>query len=473
LKIGSFPAEPSAVARYGFALASSAVAAAITSSYPPLFVIPFALNFVAVTVSAWYGGYLSGIVATVCSALLVDFFVLPPRYTFVPSKASLVQVCTVSLVSLFICLIARQREPNEEGLRSSERKFRGLVEGIHEGFGSFDLDWKFTYINAQGAAMTGHVPEQLIGQNAWEPFPEIVRKKFETAMNAALVEQKVIRAREYYPPLNKWFELAAYPASEGVCVLFQDITEKVEAEEGLRTADRLAIAGRLAATVSHEVNNPLEAIGNLLYLAEMESSLEKSREYISEAGKQLYRASQITKQTLNFDLAWSEAKEVQVSGVVREAIGVFSARLANRDIQLQQEIDETVCIVIAPGELTQVMANLIANAADASPRGGRVVVEVRREPDSAMIRVSDEGPGVAPDIVHKIFDAFFTTKRGHGTGLGLWICKNTVQRHGGSIWVENHPEHKGATFVLRFPLPEHLQQQRPSPGADDPTVSIS
>jgi PAS domain S-box-containing protein len=434
---------------------SSAAAVAVTASNPVLQGVPFALNFVAVSASAWFGGFRAGILATLVSAFLVDYWILPPRHTFVLGKASAAQIFVVSAVALFICLIARQREQKEQSLAKSEQLFRGLVEGISEGFESFDSDWNYTYINTHGASLSGHTPEQLVGKNVWQVFPEAKGTAFERVLKSAALQRTFGRVTEYYAPLEKWIEVTAYPIQGGVAAIFQDVSDKIKAEERLRTADRLAIAGRLAATVSHEINNPLEAIGNLLFLAEHDPSAKKVKEYIRDAAAQLLRASQISKQMLSFHRAANEANEVALSSAVRDAMRMFEGRYEGRGIRMRQELDDSVRILIARGELVQVVLNLLSNALDAAPAGSEVLVEVTHDSGSAFLKVTDQGNGVAPEHQTKVFDAFFTTKKDYGTGLGLWVCKNIAERYKGKISVHNRPEKRGAVFTVEFPLAVH------------------
>jgi PAS domain S-box-containing protein len=557
---------------------------AVTSVTPTLYAIPFALSFLAVAATAWYGGFYPGIVCTAASLLLVHGFVFPPRFTFRPTPEQFIQSAVLAGVALFICAIARQREekdirlervetffettlhsigdalvatdergnvvflngvaeeltgwslpeatgmPLREVLRlsnsqtgeavadpvakvievgavvglanhtaltsrsgtqvqiedsaapirnraggllgvvmvfrditekyelekrraASEQLFRGLVESIAEGFESFDENWNFTYINHHGAALTGNTPDELIGRNHWKAFPESVGTRFEAAMRTAAAEKKVARATDFYPPLKKWFELTAYPNQHGVSVLFQDVTDRVTAEQRLRIADRLATAGRLAATVSHEINNPLAAVGNLLYLSRTAESLETARQYASEAERQLYRASHIAKQTLTFYRGSSERGNALLSAAVHDALALFSSKIEGRGITLREHVEADGVVQVSEGELVQVVANLISNALDAAPLNSEISVSSTRIGSSLVLRVTDQGSGIPADAHHNIFEPFFTTKQDVGTGLGLWVTKNIVEKHGGTVQFANlDGGSTGAVFSVTLPL---------------------
>ena len=445
----SEPRFPRAAVRYGLAISSAVLAALITDRVPALHGIPFCLNFVAVALTAFLTGSKEGVVCTATSLSMIVPMVLVQN---AEQKAGLaifqsIMLCTAALV---MCGIARQRELSDVRKSESERTERDLLDGIAEGFASFDEKWRSTYINVQGAEMTGHKPEQLIGKSQWEVFPSTVGTELEKTLRAARTEQRVARTTYYYTPLEKWFRSTAYPSAKGVSVLFQDVTDEVEMQDRLRMADRLSTAGRMAAAISHEINNPLEALANLLYLARTIRDWDQHDRLIQEAERQLDRAAQTAKQVLTFHRLPTERTLVDLSRVVQDAAELINTRLRDADVQLKVRASGQTQVVASPGELVQVVANLLSNAIDVSPRGGSIWVDVHHDHANLVLEVRDSGSGVPPQLITKIFQPFFTTKKGTGTGLGLWVSKNIVEKHGGTLSVSNSRA-GGAVFKVELP----------------------
>jgi PAS domain S-box-containing protein len=234
--------------------------------------------------------------------------------------------------------------------------------------------------------------------------------------------------------------------------LIIDITESRLAEQALRRAEKLAAAGRLAATIAHEVNNPLEALVNAIYLAQHTKDSEEAADYLRLADSELRRMTYIVRQTLGF---YRESTLPQPTGLlqlVSEVMDLYRSRGQSKGVTLRasgQTAEEISAIVIA-GEIKQVLANLIANAIDATPSGGVVEISVLRDEDYVEIAVSDTGCGISKTNRKHLFEPFFTTKPDVGTGLGLWVSKGIVKKHGGSIVVDDTGE-EGATFRVRLP----------------------
>lgn len=234
--------------------------------------------------------------------------------------------------------------------------------------------------------------------------------------------------------------------------LIIDVTESRMAEQALRRAEKLAAAGRLAATVAHEVNNPLEALVNAIYLAQHAKGLEEAADHLRLADSELRRITHIVRQTLGF---YRESTLPQPTGLlqlVSEVLDLYRTRSLSRGLTLRtcgQTGDEVFVKVIA-GEIKQVLANLIANAIDATPAGGIVETAVVRSDDYVEIVVSDTGCGISEVNRKHLFEPFFTTKADVGTGLGLWVSKGIVEKHGGSILVDDTKEQGGTTFRVRL-----------------------
>ncbi len=238
-----------------------------------------------------------------------------------------------------------------------------------------------------------------------------------------------------------------------VAGLIIDVTDSRLAEQALRRAEKLAAAGRLAATVAHEVNNPLASLVNLIYLAQQTEGVPaEAYRHLELADAELRRIAQIVRQTLGFYRESTVPRSTGMIALVCEVLELYQSRAASRGITLEppQPQAEIFAHVIA-GEIKQIVANLIANAIDATPRGGTVATSVQQIDSSVEIAVSDTGCGIAEDHRKHLFEPFFTTKEDVGTGLGLWVSKGIVEKHGGIIAVDPAGP-IGTTFRVRLPL---------------------
>lgn len=242
--------------------------------------------------------------------------------------------------------------------------------------------------------------------------------------------------------------------------------ERAQAEQALRTAERLATLGRLAAVIAHEINNPLEAVTNVLYLLRQRPDLDSvSRDYIRIADEELARVAHIVRQALSFSRGHADATEVRLSTVLQNVLDLYGTRVQAGNITIEKQFECEGDIVAIEGELRQVFSNLIVNAVDAVSNGGRLVLRIAasrdwRNPARKGIRVSiaDNGTGIKPEYRDELFEPFFTTKGNKGTGLGLWISREIVEKHGGSMRLHSRttPGTSGTVFSVFLPLnPEH------------------
>ncbi len=210
----------------------------------------------------------------------------------------------------------------------------------------------------------------------------------------------------------------------GVVLVFRDATYERQSQELLRKSEKLAAAARLAATVAHEINNPLEAIVNLLFLAKNTEGLPlETQEHLAMAEQELERVSHITRQTLGFYRESKVPDHIDVLVLVESVLRLHSNKLKTKNVTLTRDFADCPSIKGLAGELKQVIANLVSNAADAVPENGTIRVKVSslQTPQGKLVEISvqDNGPGIRPELKEKIFEPFFTTKKDVGTGLGL------------------------------------------------------
>ena len=220
-------------------------------------------------------------------------------------------------------------------------------------------------------------------------------------------------------------------------------------------AEKLATAGRMAAAIAHEVNNPLEALTNLVYIMERSPEATPSiREMASTALGEVTRLAHITRQTLGFYRELRTPTTMDLSKSVIETVDLYSKRTKERGIQFRLDLADDLMVRGIKGEIRQVISNLLVNAFEAVDPGGLVSIRTYVEDGRAVLTISDNGPGISASMLPKIFDAFFTTKQGTGTGLGLWITQNIVEKHDGKISAlsSTSPNDHGTSFILEFPL---------------------
>ena len=238
-----------------------------------------------------------------------------------------------------------------------------------------------------------------------------------------------------------------------------DVTARKKAEEGLVRSEKLASVGRMAATIAHEINNPLAAVMNLLFLARNDPKCPPSvRADLNKAESELNRVSHITRQVLGFYRDSSHPSRVSLSGVLEEALGLFETRIMAKDVSVEKRYSEKAHITGVAGDLRQVFSNLISNSLDALSDGGALKLRIAERTTHgrrvARVTIADNGKGMEPSTLPRVFEPLFTTKQTIGTGLGLWVSKQLVEKHNGSIRLRSStaPEHRGTTFVIEFPV---------------------
>jgi len=228
--------------------------------------------------------------------------------------------------------------------------------------------------------------------------------------------------------------------------------------DALRESQKLASIGRLAAEIAHEINNPLESVGNLLYLAQCEAHLpERAAEYLRGAERELSRVVQISKQTLSFHRESNQPIQVHVTELMDEVVALYSRRIQNKKVRVQREYASGQIITALPGEIRQVLSNLVTNAIEASSVNGTLRLRIQRsqsgQTEGLRITVADNGTGIPEEARRRIGELFFTTKGQAGTGLGLWVTKAIVARYGGSMRVRSSTgERHGTVFSLFLPF---------------------
>ena len=233
-----------------------------------------------------------------------------------------------------------------------------------------------------------------------------------------------------------------------------------QAQDALRKSEKLAVAGRLAASIAHEINNPLEGVTNLLYLMRHSDSMQEMLGYLGTAEQELSRVTEIVTQTLKFYRQPSSPAPLNVNEVLESLLLLFQPRLSAANITVEKDLREVGPIVGLSGELRQVFANLMSNSLDAMREGGTLTIRVRSAREltngfrpGVRVSIADNGSGIPPEVRSRIFEPFVSTKASTGTGLGLWVSSEIVQKHSGRISLRSRSTapNQGTVFSVFIP----------------------
>lgn len=362
-----------------------------------------------------------------------------------------------------------KRKHAELALRQSESRLRTVLQTLPVGVWLTDELGKIVFGNpaAQriwgGARYVGieqqgeykgwwYNTEKRIAAHEWALARALI--KGETALNE-LVEI------ESFDGQRKIIYNSGIPILEdgriiGALAINEDVTDRKQAETTLMRTEKLAAAGRLAASIAHEINNPLEAVTNILYLAQLNSDDNSElKKLLDSADQELKRVSHIARTTLGFYRDSSAPSVMELASVVEDVIGLYERKLYTKHVSIEKRIVPGTAAFVNSGEVRQVVANLIANAIDAVQQGGKIHITLcpprkwHRTPHVSLV-VADNGTGIPRKDLSRVFEAFYTTKGNSGTGLGLWLSKQLLENHGGSIRVRS-TEGKGSIFRVLLP----------------------
>jgi two-component system NtrC family sensor kinase len=232
-------------------------------------------------------------------------------------------------------------------------------------------------------------------------------------------------------------------------------TAQQNAQAALVQSEKLAAAGRLSAAMAHEINNPLESLVNLIYLIDTAPDISATvKAYTQEALSELSRLTHIARQSLGFYQELTGATSFDLNESVDDTLAIYRKRFAAKKICIERDFGEDVLLKAVKGEIRQVISNLLVNALEAMPEDGTLRLETgAADEDHIVLRVIDNGSGIAAETIDRVFDPFFTTRNGTGTGLGLWVSDNIVAKHGGTIEVSSNTEapNQGTKFEVTLP----------------------
>lgn len=370
---------------------------------------------------------------------------------------------------------------NALDLATSEADLRWTLQLNPHNPWTADAEGRQIDFSARWLALTGLTEEQARGEGWMQvPHPDDL-SLVQTNWKTFSCKWRALRCGTSRPARIgnlRWMRSRALPrrSPEGQIVRWygsiEDIHDRKMAERALLQSEKLAAVGRLASSIAHEINNPLEAVTNLLYLARgAENDGAQIMAYIATAEAELQRVSQITNQTLRFHKQSTSQQAVHCGDLVQQTLSLYKGRLLNANIQVEERKQISRPIVCFEGEIRQVLSNLVGNAIDASRgQGARLLIRSREGTDwkagkrGVFLTVADNGTGMSQETQKKVFEPFFTTKGIGGVGLGLWVSCEIIMRHHGRLMMRStqRPHRSGTVFTLFLPFGSTLEAKMPS-----------
>ena len=325
--------------------------------------------------------------------------------------------------------------------------------------------------NQGSMEFTGSPCSALIGKpfaespsfTATPGLPDLLRRAVAQACRGEIFRSELTITRHEGEPRVFEFLLSPLRGENGAIAFLvsesRDITEEKRTESALLKSEKLASVGRLASSIAHEINNPLESVMNLIYLARHAPATD-SEKYLDLADQEIRRVSSIANQTLRFHKQAAKPQAATAADLFSTVMSIYEGRLRNGHVKVERRFRTDRPVTCFPGDVRQVLNNLVGNALEAMPLGGRLLIRSRVGRDwetnrpGLLLTIADNGGGIPPEARKRIFDAFFTTKGTAGNGLGLWVCQEIVRRHHGNLRVRSTQRagRKGTAFTLFLPF---------------------
>jgi PAS domain S-box-containing protein len=357
-----------------------------------------------------------------------------------------------------------QRSRAEE-LFQSEQHLRTTLASIGDGVISCDAQGKIELMNPIAQELTGWIESQARGHPLAEVFHiinETTRQPVENPVTKVQRLNRIVGVGNHTVLIRKdGSELAIDDSGSpirneageltGVVMVFRDITMERRTRAALLANEKLAVAGRLAATIAHEIHNPLDSVANLLYLLQNDPADSEARHFLDIAQSELARVTQISRAMLSLYRESKAPVPVDLKDMLDDLLLLMEGRFNSLGVTVTSSLIPDILVDGFPAELRQVFTNLITNAAEAAGQGGAVLVRIvpqrtgldpsgQKLEEGAIVEIVDSGPGIAPEVQDHLFQPFFTTKGERGTGLGLWVSQGIIRKHAGSIHLFSNTE---------------------------------
>jgi PAS domain S-box-containing protein len=482
----------SAIQRYALSILLPVVALLLTLTVAGVGRIPYFPIFgLAVVVAAAYGGTWPGVFSTIITVLLEALVLLPPQWSLRVRDANhLLRLAVFAGTGVVVAFVIGAVGDLQRKLDNERERLRLTLAGIGDAVIATDRRGYITFFNPAAESATLWTREEalrqplqavfrIINENTRAVPEDLVRRVRRTGKVVALANHTLlIRKDGSEIPIddNGAPILDSRGFTIGIVLVFRDITEKRQAEAALINNEKLASVGRLATTIAHELNNPLQSVLSLLYLASSQPGLNTAaREYLAKAQDELARAAHVAAKAMA--LSRTEKQEMlDISELANGMLDLYIPQSSAKGVNVFRRYRECPNVESSIGEVQHVAANLIGNALDALSAGGtlqlRVSTLVLGSRRVVRLTVADNGPGIAPEARREIFKPFYTTKNHVGTGLGLWTTRQIVEAHGGQIKVRSRLG-KGTVFVVYWPAAGTIAQCGPAESTTVPDGTVA